>query len=66
MILAVDCREFVPGRVTGIGRFLQHILAEIAGSGPHPRTIAVAGPENPIPVAAPHLEVVRLPSRPTL
>ena len=65
-ILAVDCREFVQGRVTGIGRFLRDVLAEIAGNRPHLRTIAVAGPENPIPVAAPHLEVVRLASRPTL
>jgi glycosyltransferase involved in cell wall biosynthesis len=62
----VDCREFVPGRVTGIGRFLRDVLAEIAGSRPRLRTVAVAGPGNPIPVAAPHLEVVRLPSRPTL
>ena len=26
MILAVDCREFVPGRATGIGRFLRALL----------------------------------------
>ncbi len=66
MILAVDCRELVPGRVTGIGRFLRHVLAEIGGNRPHLRAIAMAGPEHDIPVAAPHLEVVRLPRRPTL
>lgn len=66
MTLAVDCREFVTGRITGIGRFLRDLLAEIAGNRPHLRTVAIAGPGNAIPVTAPHLEVVRLPGRPTL
>lgn len=66
MILAVDCREFVPGRVTGIGRFLQRLLEEIAGSRPHLTTVALAGPAAPIPVTAPHIQVLRLAGRPTL
>ena len=66
MILAVDCREFVPGRVTGIGRFLGDVLAEIAGNRPHLRTVAIAGPGTPIPLAAQHLQVVRLPRRAAL
>lgn len=66
MILAVDCREFVPGRVTGIGRFLQGLLQEIACSRPHLATVAIAGPAAPIPVASAHVRVHPLPQRPTL
>ena len=66
MMLGVDCREFVPGRVTGIGRFLRAVLEEIARSRPHLRTLALAGPGAPIPVAAPHVRVQALPPRPTL
>ena len=66
MILAVDCREFVPGRVTGIGRFLQGLLEEIARSRPDLETVALAGPQAPVPVTAPQLRVHRLPSSPTL
>ena len=63
MTLAVDCREFVPGRVTGIGRFLRGLLEEIARSRPHLTTVALAGPAAPIPVVAPHIRVHRLPQR---
>jgi len=66
VILGVDCREFVPGRVTGIGRFLRGLLQEVARSRPHIRTIALVGPEGTVPVAAAHLHVRRLPRRPTL
>jgi len=66
VILAVDCREFVPGRVTGIGRFLGGLLEEIARSRPDLETVALAEPMAPIPVAAPHIRVHRLPQRPTL
>ncbi len=66
MILAVDCREFEPGRVTGIGRFLQGLLREIADSRPHLTTVALAPPEAPVPVSAPHIQVRRLPRCPTL
>jgi len=66
MTLAIDCREFVPGRVTGIGRFLWGIIEEIARNRPHLTTVALAGPEAPIPVAASHIRVHRLPRRPTL
>jgi alpha-1,3-rhamnosyl/mannosyltransferase len=66
VILAVDCREFVPGRVTGIGRFLRGLLEEIAHSRPHLSTVALAAEAAPIPVAAPHIRVHRLPRRPTL
>ena len=44
MILALDCREFTPGRITGIGRFLQNVLEEIARNRPHLSTVAVAEP----------------------
>jgi alpha-1,3-rhamnosyl/mannosyltransferase len=63
VILAVDCREFVSGRVTGIGRFLRGLLDEIARSRPHLNTVALAGPAAPIPVVAPHIRVHRLPQR---
>ena len=66
MVLAIDCRELVPGRVTGIGRFLGGILEEIAQSRPHLTTVAMAGRTTRIPVAAPHLSVRRLPWRPGL
>ncbi len=66
MTLAVDCREFVPGRVTGIGRFLGGLLEEIARSRPHLATVALAEPAAPIPVGAPHIRAHRLPHRPTL
>jgi len=64
--LAVDCREFVPGRVTGIGRFLRGLLEEIARSRAHLPTVAIAGPTAPIPPLAPHIRAHRLPQRPTL
>ena len=66
MILAVDCREFVPGRVTGIGRFLGGLLEEIARSRPHVTTVALAGEAAPVPVTAPHIRVHRLPGDLTL
>jgi len=66
VILAVDCREFVPGRLTGIGRFLQGLLGEIARSRPDLETIALAGLRTPVPVTAPHFRIRRLPPRPTL
>jgi alpha-1,3-rhamnosyl/mannosyltransferase len=66
VILAVDCREFVPGRVTGIGRFVGGLLEEIARSRPDLETVALAGPTAPIPAAAPHVRAHRLPERPTL
>jgi glycosyltransferase involved in cell wall biosynthesis len=64
MVLAIDCRELVPGRVTGIGRFLGGILEEIAQNRPHLTTVAIAGRTTMIPVAARHLSVRRLPWRP--
>jgi alpha-1,3-rhamnosyl/mannosyltransferase len=64
--LAIDCREFVPGRVTGIGRFLGGILEEIVRNRPRIATIAMAGQTTMIPVAAPQVFVHRLPRRPTL
>jgi glycosyltransferase involved in cell wall biosynthesis len=66
MILATDCREFVPDRVTGIGRFLRGILEEVAQHRPHLRTVAVVGPGAAAPVAGPRVTVQRLPRRPTL
>ena len=63
MVLAVDCREFLSNRVTGIGRFLRGLLDEIARSRPHLNTVALAGPAAPIPVVAPHIRVHRLPQR---
>jgi len=64
--LAIDCREFVPGRVTGISRFLRGILEEIAQNRPHVSTVAVATPTATIPVTAPHVTVHRVPERPAL
>jgi alpha-1,3-rhamnosyl/mannosyltransferase len=64
--LAVDCREFVPGRLTGIGRFLRGLMDEIARNRPHLDTVALAGRAAPIAVAAPHIQAHRLPQRPTL
>jgi len=64
--LAVDCREFVAGRVTGIGRFLRGLMDEIARNRPHLTTVAIAGPTAPVPVAAPHIHIHRMPQRPTL
>ena len=64
-LLAIDCREFVPGRITGIGRFLQNILQEIGDNRPHLATVAVADPDSQIPVGAPHIHTVRLSSSST-
>lgn len=66
MILAVDSREFVPGRVTGIGRYLRGLLEEIARSRPQLHTVVMARPGTPVPVAAPNIRVHRLPEGPTL
>lgn len=44
MILGIDCREFVVGRVTGIGRFLRGLLEEIARSRPRLMIVTLAGP----------------------
>lgn len=66
MILAVDGREFVTGRVTGIGRFLRGLLEEIARNRPHLDTAILATPGTPVPVAANNIRVHRLPERLTL
>lgn len=66
MILAVDCREFVPGRVTGISRFLQGLLEEIARGRPHLTTVALTVAGASVPLDAPHVRIHRLPHRPTL
>jgi len=65
-LLAIDCREFVPGRITGIGRFLQNILQEIGDNRPHLATVVLAEPDSPIPVIAPHISTLRLSSPFTL
>ena len=64
-LLAIDCREFVPGRITGIGRFLQNVLQEIGDNRPHLVTVAVADPDSQIPVGASHIHTVRLSSSST-
>lgn len=66
MILAVDGREFVPGRVTGIGRFLRRLLEEIARSRPHLQAVILAKPGTPVPLTATNIRVRRMPERPTL
>lgn len=66
MILAVDGREFVRGRVTGIGRFLRGLLEEIARSRPHLHAMILAKPETPVPVAANNIQLHRMPERLTL
>jgi len=66
VILAVDCREFVPGRVTGITRFLQGLLEEIARNRPHLTTVALTVTGASVPLDAPHLGIHRLPRRPPL
>ncbi len=66
MILAVDCREFVPGRVTGIGGFLRGLLEEIADNRSELVTVALTLPGTPVPVGAPHIRLHRLPKRPAL
>jgi glycosyltransferase involved in cell wall biosynthesis len=63
--IALDCREFVPGRTTGIASFLYGILTEIARR-PHLQALALALPDSPIPVCAPNLSVRRLAGGPTL
>ena len=64
MTLAMDCRELVPGSMTGIGRFLRGILDEVAHNRPHLPTVAIGAPHTAIPVRASHLTVYRLPRRP--
>ncbi len=66
MILAVDGREFVPGRVTGIGRFLRGLLEEISRSRPHLHAVILAKPGTPVPLTATNIRVHWLPERPTL
>jgi glycosyltransferase involved in cell wall biosynthesis len=66
MTLAVDCRELVPGRVTGIGRFLLGLLEEIAVNRPQLATVALCDPHSAIPLRVPHLTVHRLPRQPGL
>ncbi len=66
MVLAVDCREYLTCRVTGIGRFLRGVLEEIARNRPGLRTMAIVQSDAPIPVTAAHLRVLRLPAAPTI
>jgi glycosyltransferase involved in cell wall biosynthesis len=66
VILAVDCREFTPGRVTGIGSFLRVLLEYLATQHPEISVVAIIGadgPDIPSDIAA---CVHRLPSVPTL
>lgn len=65
-MLAIDCREFVSGRMTGIGRLLATLLDEIAHRRPQLDTVTVAGRTAPMPVEAPHIQVHRLRPAPTL
>ncbi len=66
MPLAIDGRELVPGRVTGIGRFLRGVLEEIAQNRPHLRTMILALPETVLPVMADHVRPSYLPRRLTM
>jgi glycosyltransferase involved in cell wall biosynthesis len=66
VILALDGRELVAGRMTGIGRFLLGVLDEIARSRPHLTTVVLAGPEAPVPGWASHIHLHRVPERTTL
>ena len=66
MILAIDCREFVPGRMTGIGRFLRILLEEVAHNHPHLTTVGIVRPDGALPVHASHLRSHRLPGGPSL
>ena len=66
MILAMDGREFVAGRMTGIGRFLLGMLEEIARSRPHLTTVVLGGPEAQLPGSASHIHLHRVPKHTTL
>jgi alpha-1,3-rhamnosyl/mannosyltransferase len=66
MTLAVDCREFVADRVTGIGRFLHGLLDEIARGRPHLPTVALVGPAAGLPATPSHIRVHPLGSAPAL
>ncbi len=57
MNLAIDCRELVPRRVTGIGCFLCGLLEEIAHNRPQLTTLALVRPTTLIPVVGPHIRV---------
>ncbi len=61
MLLAIDGRELVPGRLTGIGRFLRGVLEEIARNRPCLQTVILALPETVLPLTAPHVRACRLP-----
>jgi glycosyltransferase involved in cell wall biosynthesis len=66
VILALDCREFVAGRVTGIGRFLLGVLEEIASRRPHLTALAMTQPETTIPLAAATIRPCTLRGHPTV
>lgn len=66
MIIAVDCREFVLGRMTGIGSYLRVLLEHLAAQHPDALVTAIIGADAtaiPSDIAA---HVHRLPKAPTL
>jgi len=48
-IIAVDCREFQRGKITGIGRFLRNFISYAARARGGWRFILLGGPETEIP-----------------
>jgi alpha-1,3-rhamnosyl/mannosyltransferase len=66
VILAVDCREFVPGRMTGIGSFLRVLLEHLAAHHPEASVAAIIGADAPAIPSNIAAHVLRLPNAPTL
>lgn len=66
MILAVDCREFVPGRMTGIGRFLRLLLEHLAAHQPQVAVTAIIEANAPALASDITASLHRLPPAPTL
>jgi alpha-1,3-rhamnosyl/mannosyltransferase len=66
VILALDGRELVAGRMTGIGRFLLGVLEEISRYRPHLTTVVLTGREAPVPGCSSHIHRHRVPEHTSL
>ncbi|AKJ63880.1 glycosyltransferase family 4 protein [Kiritimatiella glycovorans] len=66
MRVLVDAREFVPGRITGIGRYLLNILLPLKDQGDAPECILAGDPAAmPPELAGPRFRRVAVPVRQT-
>lgn len=65
MIIGIDAREFRPGKITGIARYLLHFLQYAVASAPPHKYVLFCNQEISVPVDSPGLKKVVIPERVT-